>query len=55
MNNVGDSLIKGLREVAKSSDSDLHIQGNGSLFAISFTKEKKIRNTNTKSKKVTVK
>jgi len=44
MNNVGDSLIKGLREVAKSSDSDLHIQGNGSLFAISFTKEKQIRN-----------
>ena len=44
MNNVGDFLIKGLRSVAKSSDSDLHIQGNGALFAISFTKEKKIRN-----------
>ncbi|MBI64361.1 MAG: aspartate aminotransferase family protein [Chloroflexi bacterium] len=42
MNKIGNLLIEELNQITKSSNPDLHIQGNGSLFAISFTTKEKI-------------
>jgi glutamate-1-semialdehyde 2,1-aminomutase len=37
LNGRGLRLMEGLREVARETESDLHVQGVGSFFAISFT------------------
>lgn len=44
MNAKGLRLMNGLRDVAKSLESDLHVQGLGSVFAISFTTKQEIIN-----------
>jgi len=44
LNGKGLRLMDGLREIAKSLESDLHVQGIGSVFAISFTTKQEITN-----------
>lgn len=44
LNAKGLRLMEGLRDVAKSLESDLHVQGVGSVFAISFTTKQEINN-----------
>ena len=44
LNGKGLRLMEGLRDVAKSLESDLHVQGIGSVFAISFTTKQEITN-----------
>lgn len=44
LNGKGLRLMEGLRDVAKSLESDLHVQGVGSVFAISFTTKQEITN-----------
>ena len=44
LNAKGLRLMDGLRDVAKSLESDLHVQGVGSVFAISFTTKQEINN-----------
>jgi len=44
LNAKGLRLMDGLRDVAKSQESDLHVQGLGSVFAISFTRKQEITN-----------
>ena len=44
LNEKGHRLMDGLRSVAKSQESDLHVQGLGSVFAISFTTKHEIMN-----------
>ena len=44
LNGKGLRLMDGLRDVAKSLESDLHVQGVGSVFAISFTTKQEITN-----------
>ena len=44
LNGKGLRLMEGLRDVAKSLESDLHVQGVGSVFAISFTTKQQITN-----------
>ncbi|MDA1279824.1 MAG: aspartate aminotransferase family protein [Chloroflexi bacterium] len=44
LNARGLRLMEGLRDVAKSQESDLHVQGLGSVFAISFTTKQEIIN-----------
>jgi glutamate-1-semialdehyde 2,1-aminomutase len=44
LNEKGHRLMDGLRSVAKSQESDLHVQGLGSVFAISFTTKYEIMN-----------
>ncbi|MGA0275427.1 MAG: aspartate aminotransferase family protein [Dehalococcoidia bacterium] len=44
LNAKGIRLMEGLQEVAKSLESDLHVQGLGSVFAISFTTKDEITN-----------
>ena len=44
LNGKGLRLMEGLQDVAKSLESDLHVQGVGSVFAISFTTKQEITN-----------
>ena len=44
LNGKGLRLMEGLRDVGKSLESDLHVQGIGSVFAISFTTKQEITN-----------
>jgi len=44
LNGKGLYLMEGLRNVSKSLESDLHVQGVGSVFAISFTTKQEITN-----------
>ena len=44
LNGKGLRLMEGLRDVAKSLESDLHVQGVGSVFAISFNTKQEITN-----------
>ena len=44
LNGNGLRLMGRLRDVAKSLDSDLHVQGVGSIFSISFTTKQEIVN-----------
>ena len=44
LNGKGLRLMDGLREIAKSLESDLHVQGVGSVFSISFTTKQEITN-----------
>jgi len=44
INGKGLRLMDDLRDVAKSLESDLHVQGVGSVFAISFTTKQDITN-----------
>ncbi len=37
LNGRGQALMEGLKDVAKRSESDLHVQGIGAFFATSFT------------------
>jgi glutamate-1-semialdehyde 2,1-aminomutase len=44
LNGKGLRLMDGLKDVAKSLESDLHVQGVGSVFSISFTTKQEIIN-----------
>ena len=44
LNEKGRYLMEGLRDISKSLESDLHVQGVGSVFAISFTTRQEITN-----------
>ena len=44
LNGKGLRLMKELSDVAKSLESDLHVQGVGSVFSISFTTKQEITN-----------
>ena len=44
LNSKGLRLMEGLSGVAKSLESDLHVQGVGSVFSISFTTKQEIMN-----------
>ena len=44
LNGKGLRLMEGLSNVAKSQESDLHVQGVGSVFSISFTTKQEIMN-----------
>jgi glutamate-1-semialdehyde 2,1-aminomutase len=44
LNGKGLRLMQGLKDVAKSLESDLHVQGVGSVFSISFTTKQEITN-----------
>ena len=44
LNGKGLRLMEGLSNVAKSLESDLHVQGVGSVFSISFTTKQEITN-----------
>jgi glutamate-1-semialdehyde 2,1-aminomutase len=44
LNGKGLRLMGELREIAKSLESDLHVQGVGSVFSISFTTKQEITN-----------
>jgi glutamate-1-semialdehyde 2,1-aminomutase len=44
LNGKGLRLMDGLRKIAKSLESDLHVQGVGSVFSISFTTKQEIIN-----------
>jgi len=44
LNEKGLYLMEGLRDISKSLESDLHVQGVGSVFAISFTTRQEITN-----------
>ncbi len=44
LNGKGLRLMDELREIAKSLESDLHVQGVGSVFSISFTTKQEITN-----------
>ena len=44
LNGKGLYLMEGLSNVSKSLESDLHVQGVGSVFAISFTTKQEIIN-----------
>jgi len=44
MKKIGNLLIEELNKLKNSSNPDLHIQGDGCLFSISFTNKKKIIN-----------
>jgi glutamate-1-semialdehyde 2,1-aminomutase len=44
LNGKGLRLMDGLRDTAKSLESDLHVQGVGSVFSISFTTKQEITN-----------
>ena len=44
LNGKGLRLMEGLSDVAKSLESDLHVQGVGSVFSISFTTKQEITN-----------
>ena len=38
LNRLGESLMEGLRRVAMETETDLHVQGLGSVFGISFNR-----------------
>ena len=44
LNDRGQQLMEGLRRVAAECDSNLHVQGPGSFFGISFTDREQITN-----------
>ncbi len=44
LDSKGLRLMEGLSDVAKSLESDLHVQGVGSVFSISFTTKQEIMN-----------
>ena len=44
LNGKGLRLMEGLSDIAKSLESDLHVQGVGSVFSISFTTKQEITN-----------
>ena len=44
LNKKGEFMMKSLKSVSKSLDSDLHVQGVGSLLSISFTNKEEIIN-----------
>ena len=43
LDNKGKKLIGGIEKLSHELDSNIHVQGLGSVFSISFTNKKKIK------------